>query len=231
MQSLNIKTYLLYAIYIVRTNPAILLFIAAIGLLNGLSLLRPDSAFAHAVGALSFFATIFISPVIYGIYYEIIEDKYSSVANIFRTYVPGYLLLLLSMYLPIAMIAATVMTSTGFDGNMGYFMLIVLIFSLVFIYVIPCYFISRTILDSIVIGVRFLFRNLFSSAPVLLMALFSELMLLLSHFWFGGLQETSLPLYIALDFSVYMIASIVDFLLFIILVYILKNIVGVGKSA
>lgn len=223
MQSLNIKTYLLYSIYIVRTNPAILLFLTLIGFLNGVSYYMPKSSFADLVGTLTFISTIFISPVIYGIYYEIIEEKYSSIANIFRTYVPGYLFLLFAMYIPIVTITAILMSSSGLGGNMAYVMLTILIFSLLFLYVVPTYYISGKILDSIVTGVRFLLSNLISSAPVLLMALSSELLLLLSHYKLGWLKENHLSLFVFMDFSVYMMASIIDFLLFIILVYILKN--------
>lgn len=223
MESLNLKTYLLYAIYIVRTHPFILLFLAAVGLLNGLIVYFPESGFADLVSNFTIISAILINPIIYGIYYEIIEDKYSSVINIFRTYVAGYLLLLFCLYIPIITTTAVLMSSAGTEGNTAYVMLTILIFSLLFIYVVPAYYVSGKIFYSITYGVRFFFRHALGSAPVLLMALASELLLLLSHFKLSGIKEQSPTLFVLMDFSTFMIASIIDLLLFIILIYILKN--------
>lgn len=223
MQSLHLKTYLLYAVYIVRTHPLILLFLAGVGLLNGLTVYFPENRAANLISSITVVSAIFISPVIYGVYYEVIEEKYSSLVNIFRTYVGGYLLLLFCMYIPIVSTTAFIMSSTQAEGNVAYVMLTILLFSLLFIYVVPAYYISGTIIESIAYGVRFFFKNFMSSAPVLLMALFSELLLLFSHFKLGDLKEVSPSLFVVLDFTVYMIASIVDFLLFIMLIYILRT--------
>ena len=73
MNSLNLKTYLLYAIYIVRTNPSILLFLGAFGLLNAVTVYLPEGGAVQLINSLTILAAIFISPVIYGIYYEIIS--------------------------------------------------------------------------------------------------------------------------------------------------------------
>lgn len=223
MESLKIKTYLLYAIYIVRTNPKILLFIGMIGVINGVGHFLPQSNFTSISTSITFIATIFINPVIYGIYYEKIEDKYSSIGKIFITYVAGYLLLLFCMYIPIITITATFLSSPQLGGNIAFTMLTILIFSLLYIYVIPTYFISRILIGSIITGVQFLIKNLLNSAPVLLMALFTELLLLFSQYKMTWLREMSTFLFAIVEFSVFMLASIIDFLLFIILVYILKN--------
>lgn len=223
MKSLNLQTYLVYAIYIVRTNPAILGFIAAFGLLNGATVYFPEGGFLQLLNTLTILAAIFISPVIYGIYYEVVEEKYSSIPNIFRTYVGGYLLVLFSMYIPIIMTTAVLMSAMQSGTNTGAIMLTILLFSMLFIYVIPTYYISGKILGSIAFGVRFFITNILSSAPLLLMALASELLLLLSHFQLEGVRESAPALFVALDFSLYMLASIIDFILFIMLIYILKN--------
>lgn len=223
MNSLNLKTYLLYAVYIVRTHPLILLFLGIFGLLNGITVYLPEEGIVQFINSLTILAAIFISPVIYGIYYELIEDKYSSVINIFKTYVGGYLLVLLCMYIPIIFTTAVFMSASSVGANTGYVMITILFFSLLFIYVIPTYYISGKILESITFGVRFFFANIISSAPLLLLALFSELLLLLSHFQLGGLREHAPALFITVDFFLYMLASIIDFILFIMLIYILKN--------
>ena len=223
MESLHLKTYLLYAVYIVRSHPIILIFLGFVGLLNGLTVYFPENSLATLLSSLSIVSAIFIMPVIYGIYYEIVEEKYTSVANVFRTYVAGYCLLLFCMYIPIISATALIMSSANGDGNTAYVMLTILLFSLLFVYVIPSYYVSGTILDSISYGVQFFFRNLLGSAPILVMALFSEMLLLISHFKFGGLKESSPSLFVLLDFAVYMSATIIDFLLFIMLIYILRN--------
>ena len=223
MESLNLKTYLLYAFYIVRNNPKILAFIAGVGLLNGITVFFPENQFANLISLITVVSAIFINPVIYGMYYEIIEEKYSSVVNIFRTYVAGYLILIFCIYIPIIATTAIIMRSAQAEGNVAFVMLTILFSSLLFIYVVPTYFISGTILDSIVYGVRFFLRNLLRSAPVLMMALFSELLLLFSHLKLGPIKENNPSIFLVLDFSVYMVASIVDYLLFIMLIYILRN--------
>lgn len=223
MESLNIQKYLIYAVYIVRTNPMILMFLALIGLVNSIGSYLPESRFADSASTITFIARIFIIPVIYGIYYEIIEDKYTSIGKIFTTYVAGYLLLIFCMYIPIISVTATFMSSAEFGGNIVFVMLTILIFSLLYLYVIPTYYISRTIVGSIITGMQFLAKNLLNSAPVLLTALFAELLLLFSQYKMEWLREMNILLYVIMEFSIYMMASIVDFLLFIILIYIVKN--------
>lgn len=224
MESLNIKTYLLYAIYIIRTTPIILFMVGLIGILNGVTVFLPEtSGLGDLLSGSTLLATIFISPVIYGIYYEVIEERYSSVVMVFRRYVGGYLLLLFCMYIPIIFTAAMVTSASGGEPNGAYVMLTIVLFSLLFIYVIPTYYVSGQIVDSIAAGVQFFLKNLFASAPLLLMALGSELLLLLSHFKLEWLRENNPALFVTIDFTIYMTASVIDFLLFIILIYIVRN--------
>lgn len=223
MKSLNLQTYLVYAVYIVRTNPTVLGFLAIFGFINGLAVYLPENGFPQLLGTLTVLAAIFISPVIYGIYYEVIEEKYSSILNIFKTYVGGYLLVMFSMYIPIIMTTSILMSAMQGGPNTGAIILTILVFSMLFIYVIPAFYISGKILGSISFGIRFFFENLLSSAPLLLLALSSELLLLLSHFQLEGMRESLPALFVVFDFTLYMLASILDFILFIILIYILKN--------
>ena len=223
MKSLNLQTYLVYAIYIVRTNPTILGFLAIFAILNGITVYLPEGGFPQLLNMLTILAAIFISPIIYGIYYEIIEEKYSSILNIFKTYVGGYLLVLFSMYIPIVLTTSILMSAMQGGPNTGAIIMTILFFSMLFIYVIPAFYISGKILGSIVFGVRFFFENILSSAPLLLMALSSELLLLFSHFQLEGIRESSPAFFVALDFVLFMLASVIDFVLFMILIYILKN--------
>ncbi len=223
MNSLNLKTYLLYAIYIVRTHPSILIFLGALGLLSETTVYLPEGGVVQLINLLSILAPMIISPVIYGMYYEIIEDKYSSIINIFKTYVGGYILVLLCMSVPIVFTMLLFISASSGVPNTGFVIVTFLFFSLLFIYVVPTYYISGKILESIGIGMRFFSNNFLSSAPLLLMTLFSELILLLSHFLLGDLKENTPALFVGIDFSLYMIASITDLILFIMLIYVLKN--------
>lgn len=223
MESLNIKTYLVYGIYIIRTNPMILLFIATLGLLNSIGASLPESNSADFTTKITFLRAIFINPVIYGIYYEIVEEKYSSVVKIFTTYVAGYLILLFCMYIPIVSIIATFIPASQVTGNIAILMITILMFSILYLYVIPTYFTTRTIFSSIIKGVQFLATNLFNSAPLIFLTLFVELVLLFSQYKLVLLKEVNLLLFGVLEFSIYMLSSIIDFLIFIILVYIIKN--------
>ena len=213
----------MYAIYIVRTNPAILMFLAVIGVINGIGSYLPESNLADVTSTITFIARIFIIPVIYGIYYEIIEEKHTSIGKIFSTYVAGYLVLIFCMYIPIISVTATFMSSAQYSGNVVFIMLTILVFSLLYLYVIPTYYITRTIVGSIITGMQFLAKNLLNSAPVLITALFAELLLIFSQYKMEWLKQINVLLYVIMEFSIYMMASIVDFLLFIILVYIIKN--------
>jgi len=223
MESLHIKTYLLYAIYILRTHPFILYLVAAVGIFNGITVFLPQGGLSNMITGVTLIATIFLNPLIYGLYYEIVEEKSSPLSSVFKTYVPGYLLLLFCLYVPIIFTTALISSSTGNETNSGYIMLTIVFFSLLFLYVIPTYYISGAILDSIAIGVRFFIKNIFHSAPLMVLALASELLLLLSHFKLGWLRENNPVTFVVVDFTVYMAATLLDFLLFIILIYILRN--------
>lgn len=222
MESFKLKTYLLYAIYIVRTNPGILLFLTVFGLYDAYAFTLLGDNVTNNFNGRTIVATFFISPVIFGMYYEIVENKYTDIMSIFRTYVPGYILVLLCMYIPITIATAMMLSLIAGGSGTGVVMITALIFSMVFLYVIPTFYISGKVIDSIIFGVRFFFANLANSAPLLLMALFSQVLLFLG-FQLMPLKEAHPALFVLLHCLMYLIASIVDFLLFIMLIYVLRN--------
>lgn len=215
--------YLLYAIYIVRTSPAILGVLVLLGIIDGAIILLPEGTLSNNLSVITMVAAFFISPLVYGHYYERIENQTSSIVTIFRTYVPGYVLLLFCIYIPITIATTAVSQAAGDTTNMAYIMLSILVFSLLFIYVVPCYFISGKISDAMGYGLSFFIKNMYASAPLLLMALFSDLLLMLTHYQFSWLLKINPQLFAIFEFIIYLIASITDFLLFIILIYILKE--------
>lgn len=223
MQSLNFSNYLQYAIYIIRTNSIILWFIALIGLISSINTIFPENPFHGPLIFLSIITAIFATPVIYGFYFEIIEDKYSSVVGITRKYVLNYTWLLLKMYLPVILIAALPIMANPEKITPGYFQIIIICFSLIYIYIIPIYYVTGVQRGSITTGIYFLSRTFIGSAPIILIALVTEAALILFELKKGWLLQSNKLLYAMAEVFVYMAANIIDFTLFIVMIYILKS--------
>ncbi len=222
-QSLHIKTYLIYGLYILRTSPLVLVLLISIGLLNSIATLFPETAISGFITGFGIIETIFLTPLLYGYFYERIEEKNNSLVDIFKIYVPGYLLVCFCMSVPIVIGTAATTEAAGFSMNIAHVLLAILFFSLLFIYVIPAYYISGKIIPSITYGVQFFVKHIFASAPLLLLGLLSKLLLLLVNYQLSWLKGSYLFLFTAIDFFVYLFVSSIDFLLFIILIYILRN--------
>ncbi len=228
-QSLQIKTYLIYGLYILRTSPLVLALLVIIGLLNSITTLFPETVVSGFITGFGIIGTILLNPLLYGYFYEKIEEKNNSLVNIFKIYFPGYLLVLFCMYIPIVIGSAFITGTAGSSANIAHILLTILFFSLLFIYVVPSYYVSGKIIPSITYGVQFFIKHIFASAPLLLLGLFSELLLLFVHFQLGWLQESYLFVFVVIEFFVYLLSSLIDLLLFIILIYILRNQDDIGK--
>ncbi|MEE4164863.1 MAG: hypothetical protein V2I35_02610, partial [Desulfocapsaceae bacterium] len=211
------------AITMVREHTIILCWLVFVGLLNTLTTLIADTPFSRTLSALSFILSICSTPVIYGIYYELIEDIYSSLAHIIRSYTLPYLWLLVRMYLPVIMIAWLPMIITPDSASGGHFHVILVSFSLIYLYVLPFFYFTGKQQGSILMGITFLFRNISASTPLILVVLLLETLLLLVHYNKEALLARSTYLFAVLDFSSYIVASIIDFILFIVLILILKD--------
>ncbi len=222
-QSLHIKTYLTYGLYILRTSPLVLTLLVIIGVLNSITTLFPETGISGFITGFSIAGTVFLNPLLYGYFYERIEEKNNSLSTIFKMYVPGYLLVLFCMYIPIVIGSAFITGIAGSSANIAHVLLTILFFSLLFIYVIPGYYVSGKIVPSITYGIQFFIKHLFASAPLLLLGLFSELLVLFVHYQLSWLQESYIFIFVVIEFFVYLLASYTDFLLFIILIYILRN--------
>lgn len=222
-QQFDIKKQFFLAITLVRQHTIILWWLVFIGLVNTISTLIDNTELSRVTGILSFIFSICSTPVIYGIYYELIEDVYSSITNIIKSYILPYLWLLIRMYLPVIFLAWLPMILTPHSAGGGYFHIILVSFSLLYLYVLPFFYFTGKQQGSISLGVTFLMRNISVSTPLIMIVLFLETSMLLVQFNKAALLARSTYLFTILDFSSYLIASIIDFILFIVLILILKN--------
>jgi hypothetical protein len=222
MKSFYIRQYLGYALAIISRTTLVLWYLVLISLSSALLMLLKDSALFWPLNTIVTVFSIAATPVIYGIYFELIEDTYSSVWSISKRYVLNYLWLLFRMYVPVVFLAGLPMMLTAGSGS-GYFETIIVSFSLLYMYVIPTYFHSGQQRGAIAAGISFLFKNLSSSTPLILVVLLLETAVLALQHNKSLLLEYGGLVYIGFDAAFYVIASIIDFALFIILVYILKD--------
>ncbi len=141
MASWNLRQYLNYGLLIVRANSIVLWWLGFVGVLSGVSLLLKDTALFWPLNIVVTILSIFSTPVIYGIYFELIEDRYSSIPQIARTYVPGYIWLIIRMYLPPIFLASILVSAMAgavpaFGGG-GFLEITLVLFSLIYLFVIP----------------------------------------------------------------------------------------------
>jgi hypothetical protein len=227
MNSWNLKLYLNYGLQIVRVNTIVLWWIGLIGILSSVTLLLKDSPSFWPLNVVVTLLSILSTPVIYGIYFELIEDKYSSIPRIARKYVPGYLWLIIRMYLPPIFLASMLISllagSIPAFGGGGILEMTLVLFSLLYLFVIPTYYTTGTGRGAISSGISFLSKNLSSATPIILAVLLLETGMLLLQYQRSTSSADPGTIFIILDFLVYFIASIVDYLIFIILIFILKE--------
>ena len=227
MNSWNLKQYLNYGLQIIRINTIVIWWLALIGLLSAVTLLLKDSPAFWPLNVIVTLLSILSTPIIYGIYFELIEDRYSSIPQIARTYVPGYLWLIIRMYLPPIVLASMLISllagSIPAFGGGGILELTLVFFSLIYLFVIPKYYLKGKGQGVISEGILFLGKHLSSATPIILAVLLLETGMLLLQYQRSVFSIDRGVIFIALDFLVYFFASIVDYLIFIVLIFILKE--------
>ena len=150
--SFELSNYFKQAITLVSEHTIILWWIVLLGFFNISVTLLGESEVTKILGVIAFTLSLCSTPVIYGIYYELLEDRYSSITNIIRTYLLTYLWLLIRMYVPVIVLAwLPVMLSPQSSGG-GYFHILLVSFSLLYLYVIPFYYFSGKQYGSITRG-------------------------------------------------------------------------------
>ena len=226
MNTWNLKQYLSYGLQIVRMNTIVLWWIGLVGLLSSVTLMLKDSPSFWPLNVVVTLLSILSTPIIYGIYFELIEDKYSSIPRIARTYVPGYLWLIIRMYLPPIFLASMLISllagSIPAFGGGGILEMTLVLFSLLYLFVIPTYYTTGTGRGAITGGISFLSRNLSSATPIILAVLLLETGMLLLQYQRSTFSADPGTIFVVIDFVVYFFASIIDYLIFIILIFILR---------
>lgn len=223
MDAFNLKKHLAYALMIIRGNSIVLWCLGLIGVCSAVTLLLRDSELHGAMNTLTMTLSITATPIFYGIYFELIEDTYSSIGQIARTYVLGYIWLLIRMYLPAIFVATIPLFLIPGASGSGYFEITLIFFSLIYVYVIPTYYITGRQHGAIASGVSFLFNHLVKSTPIIFTVLVLETLMLLVQLGKNNFTGQGTLIFAILDFCTYLSASIIDFALFIVLVYVLKT--------
>jgi hypothetical protein len=219
----GIGRYAICAVQLIREHPVVLWLVGLLSLGNAIIPLFRDSAmFIPATVVLVLLATV-ATPVFYGLYYQLLDDSYTSLDTIAKTYVAPYLWLLLRMYLPAILLASLPAIMFAEHGSGGYLEIGLIAFSMLYLYVIPFFYVRGQQHGAIVRGVSFLTRHLAASTPLLLTVLLLESALLLVHHARTALDTGMTLLLVGLDFLVFLSASLVDLAIFIILIQILKN--------
>lgn len=227
MASWNLRQYLNYGLLIVRANSIVLWWIGFVGLLSGVSLLLKDTALFWPLNIVVTILSIFSTPVIYGIYFELIEDRYSSIPRIAKTYVPGYIWLIIRMYLPPIFLASMLVSlmagAIPAVGGGGILEITLVLFSLLYLFVIPTYYSKGTGRGAITEGIAFLGRHIASATPIILVVLLLETSMLLLQYQRNAFTAERGISFIAIDFLIFFFASIADYIIFIMLIFILKE--------
>ncbi len=227
MQHWELRQYLRDAQLLIRENSIVIWWIALLGLLSSVTLLLRETALFWPLNVVVTVLSIASTPVIYGIFFELIEDRYSSIPAIARTYIPGYIWLIIRMYLPPILLASMLISLLAariesFGGG-GLLHVTLVMFSLLYIFVIPFYYCNGTGSGAIAAGVLFLLKNLPSATPIIFAVLLLESSMLLLQYQRSVMDNTASVFFIGIDFLIFFAASLVDYAIFIILILILKE--------
>lgn len=223
IHSFAIRQYLLYAMHIIREHTIVLWLLCFIGLCSTATLLFRGTSYFWPLNIFSILLSTVATPIFYGIYHQLIDDSYTSLRSIARSYVLSYLWLLIRMYLPVIFLASIPAILFANRGSGGYLEVGLITFSLIYLFVIPHFYRTGRQQGAISRGITFLFRHLSASAPLLLAVLLLESGVLLIQYNKAALHEGYLPILAALDFFVFIVASLIDLAIFIILLFIVKN--------
>lgn len=225
MTSPSLYHLFIKSLALVLATPTVIWWLVITGILRALFSL-PDQSHQAGVSRplmLLFLITTIATPVLYGLYFAKIERRSEPLADIARKHIFNYLVLLFKMYLPAVAIALLPSLLNRLDYHPGYFHLTLIFFSLLYIYVIPTYYLSGSLRGAIGTGIQTLVQNLSISTPLLLILLALESTILLAQFYHEAIVARSTQLFLVVDFSLYFIASLIDFALFIMLVILLKT--------
>ena len=222
MESFDLDHHLRSAISLIRSTPLVIGWLFFIAVWNTSSTLIEGQEIGP-LGISAFILSLFTTPVIYGILYDRLTGTSSPPGSIIETYIPGYFWLLIRMYLPALFVAAMPMMLAPQSAGEGHFFVILISFSIIYLFVIPSYFVTGQQRGAIFSGLSFLAENFFRCTPILLTVVLLETSMLVVEHNELNLFELGPVLYGFIDISVYFVASIVDYIIFIMLILIIRN--------
>ena len=223
MEDFRLRHHLSDALALLGSNTMVL---GALGLIAGasaLSALSRGTWLELPLSLLSASLAIAAPPVIYGIYYHLSTDSCTSVKAIAVTYLPSYLWLLARMYLPVLFLAGLPLLLSADPAGEAWFHLTVVSFSLLYLYVIPYFYHSGRQNGAITGGIHFLRRHIAASTPMILAVLLLEAMILILQQNREMLLEAGPLVFVALDFFVSLAAAVGDVMVFLMLIFILRE--------
>ena len=166
-ENMNLIAHIKSSFTIIKTH-TIVLFITAIvsGAITFSSLWVhfKHNSWINIPGIVITFSTTL---VMYGIYYEIIEDKYTSMGEIFSKYLYGYFVVSILTALPATLFSLLLLLTIHDNSFQSIQVVVSVLISVVFIYVIPYYFHTHKILKSFRDGIGFLADNFKKLLPLI----------------------------------------------------------------
>ncbi len=217
-----ILQYLGYALQIIKVHTIVIWLLAIIGLLSATSLTLRDTSWFSLISMVSMVLSTMLTPIAYGIYFHIIDDSYTSIRTIARCYIPRYLWLLIRMYVPVIFLAGLAEILSGGSGG-GFLVVGIIFFSLLYLFVIPHFYCTGRQDGAISLGIGFLLRNLSAATPLLVIVLFLESTVMLVQHLRSTLLEQHFVLFFILEFVTFVSASLLDYAIFIILIFIIRE--------
>jgi hypothetical protein len=132
-----IGRYAICAVQLISEHPIVLWVLVLISFANAaVPLLRDSALFLPATVLLVLLSTV-ATPIFYGLYYQLLDDSYTSLHRIAKSYIAPYLWLLIRMYLPAILLASLPAILLAAQGSGGYLEIGLIAFSMLYLYVIP----------------------------------------------------------------------------------------------
>jgi len=167
--------------------------------------------------------TILSMATIYGIYYELIENRYTSMKEIFSKYAFDYLLLNILMAVPFGSILLLIVYINPELLGLELQNTISIFFKVLFIYVTPIFYVQNKIGASLIDGVKYLFSNIQASIPILAAVIIFNVLHILAKTKMFWLFDVNRFFFVLFQYAVLVTSFLFDYGLFIILILIITN--------
>ena len=222
METLTLDRHLRSALLLLKSSRFVFYWLAFISIWNTSSTLI-EGRETGPLGIMAFILSLTTTPVIYGILYQRVIGTDTSLGAVIKTYIPGYFWLLVKMYIPAMLVAAMPMMLSPQTAGEGHFFVILITFSVIYLFVIPYFYLSGRQDGAILSGVSFLARHFSSCTPILLTVVLLEALMLVAELAQPTLLKLGPALFSFIDISAFLIASVIDYILFVLLVMILRS--------